>query len=261
MDVSMIFPRPRPTVLVFTLGADAESRRHPLLPERWRGAEVELRRSCLGRVLAAGRGAGFRLEVSSPRPLDTLGVAAAPGVGHRLQRGGSFGSRLDRALSDCLERHGGPVVVVGTDVPGLTAGHLEEAIDRLGDDEDRVVIGPSPDGGFYLLAAHRPIEGLESAVLWCSGATLETLLAALADAGRPVVLLEPLTDLDRPADLERWLAGREGTLALAWRAAMEPLRRLLATLRRPRVRRDAARARPGLALATPGRSPPLPALR
>lgn len=257
----MTDPHPQPTLLVFTLGADAESRRHRLLPERCRGAEVGLRRGCLDRVLTAGRRAGCALEVSSPRSLETLGVDPDPDVGHRPQRGGSFGARLDRALSECLERRRGPVVVVGTDVPGLTARHLEDALARLGDDRDRVVIGPSPDGGFYLLATHRPIDGLGSAVSWCSGATLETLLEALADAGRPVVLLEPLTDLDRPADLERWLAGRTGALDEGWHAAVEPLRRLLAVLRRPRVHRDSPVPRPGLRLAAPGRSPPLSAIR
>lgn len=231
-----------------------------MLPEPCRPTEVELRRQCLDRVLTAGRRAGFGLEVSCPRPLETLGVGVEPDpdVRHRPQTGGSFGTRLDHALRSCLERCGGPVVVVGTDVPDLATRHLEEAIARLGNDRDRVVVGPSPDGGFYLLAAHSPIDGLGSAVHWCSGATLETLLEALSRAGRPVVLLESLTDLDRPADLERWLAGRVGTLDAGWRAAVELLRRLLASLRRPLVHRIARSPRPGLALASPGRSPPLP---
>jgi glycosyltransferase A (GT-A) superfamily protein (DUF2064 family) len=250
-------PQQTPTLLVFTLGPDAESRRHRLLPERWRGAEVRFRRSCLDRVMEAGHRAGFRVEVSSPRSPEALGVAPGTAVDHRPQRGGSFGGRLDRALAECLEQHGGPVVVVGTDVPGLAARHLEQALARLGDDPDRVVVGPSPDGGFYLLAARRPIDGLGSAVHWCCGRTLETLLEALTGAGRPVVLLEPLTDLDRPADLERWLAGCDGAPDEDLRAAVGPLRRILAILRRPRVHGGVSILRPTLALTTPGRGPPL----
>jgi len=253
-------PHPQPTLLVFTLGADAEARRRRLLPERCRDAEVALRHTCLERVLAMGRRAGCRLEVSSPRPPETLGVELGREVDHRPQEEGSFGARLDHALSDCLARHDGPVVVVGTDVPGLAARHLEEALARLGDDPDRVVIGPSPDGGFYLLAAHRPIEGLDSAVSWCCAATLETLLDTLAAAGRPVTLLEPLIDLDRPADLERWLADRDGAPDPGWQAVLAVLRRLLAALRRPLIPRGSPVPRPGLALAAPGRSPPLTVL-
>jgi glycosyltransferase A (GT-A) superfamily protein (DUF2064 family) len=250
-------PRQTPTLLVFTLGADAESRKHRLLPERWRGAEMRFRRSCLDRVMTAGRRTGFRVEVSSPGSPEALGVAPGTAVDHRPQRGASFGGRLHRALGECLKQHGGPVVVVGTDVPGLAARHLEQALTRLGDDPDRVVVGPSPDGGFYLLATHRPIDGLGSAVRWCCGKTLDTLLEALTDAGRPVVLLEPLTDLDRPADLERWLAGCDGAPDEDLCAVVEPLLRILAILRRPRVHGGGSILRPTLALTTPGRGPPL----
>lgn len=148
-------------------------------------------------------------------------------------------------------------MVVGTDVPDLSARHLERTLEALGDDPDRVVVGPSPDGGFYLLATRRPIEGLASAVSWCCAATLRTLLETLAAAGRPVVLLEALTDLDRPADLERWLASHRGTPDRSWHAVLAPIRRHLANRRRPRIHRGARRLRPGLLLSTPARGPPL----
>lgn len=250
---------------MFTLGAEAESRRHRLLPERWGSAEVALRRHCLERVLAAGREAGCRIEVSSPQAPERLGASEDPGIHdlrgihHRPQQDGSFGNRLDCALSHALRQAHGPVAVVGTDVPGLSARHLREAFEALGDDPDRVAIGPSPDGGFYLLAARRPIEGLGSAVAWCCGATLETLLDALAAAGRPVVLLEPLADLDRPADLDRWLA--QAPQDPTWRPVVAALLRLLARLRRPWLRLELPALPAGFTVAAPSRGPPaLPAV-
>ncbi len=228
----MNFVRSQPTLLVFTLGASAESRRRSLLPERWRGAEVGLRQACLEATLAAGRGAGCRLEVSCPRPLDL-----PSDVLHVPQSGAHFGTRLDRAMRASLDRRPGPVVVVGTDAPGLDAEGVAQALDALEDDPDRVVLGPSPDGGVYLLAACRPIEGLADDVRWCCGATLSTLRQALETAGRQVVLLDPLADLDRPADLDRWLAaalnaGARG-LPAALRTWLRTLRDLLSALRRP----------------------------
>lgn len=231
----MTTPQPQPTLLVFTLGASAESRRRRLLPERWRGTEMGFRRACLDAVLEAGRQAGCRLEVSSPRCLDLPEDAV-----HVPQTGADFGIRLDRALRDSLTRQTGPVVVVGSDVPDLEAEHVARALEALEGHPDRVVLGPSPDGGVYLVAASRPIEGLADDVAWCCGATRSTLCRLLEAAGREVVWLEPLTDLDRPADLDRWLAYAQGiasrgadTLHAALRQWLRPLEELLRVLRRP----------------------------
>jgi 2-phospho-L-lactate guanylyltransferase (CobY/MobA/RfbA family) len=244
-----------PTLLVFTLGAPAERARRPLLGRRLGAVEVALRRACLDEALAAGRAAGLRLAVCSPRPL------AGTGADETLpQGGGGFGERLAGAIEEAFARGASPLLVVGTDTPGLAAAHLEAALALLAADRDRVVIGPSPDGGFYLLAASRPIPDLATAVRWCGPETLATLRAALAAAGRPVALLPPLADLDRPADLAGWLAAQDPNasaehVALAtWRPH---LRRLLAAMSRPpRPRRERA-PRQVVALAPTGRAPPL----
>lgn len=244
------------TLLVFTLGASAESMRRPLLPERWRSEEIGFRRACLDVALVAGRRAGCRLEVSCPRPLDLPSdVLRAP------QEGSCFGARLDGAIRAALGR-GGPVVAVGSDAPGLSVKHVRQALDALAGDPDRVVLGPSPDGGFYLLAAHRPIDGLAEEVRWCCGATIETLRQALEAAGRPVTLLAPVADLDRPQDLGRFLAtARDGAAAggVWFSAFAAALARLLAALCAPPVRPAPARvpsvaASPRL-LRGPPRSP------
>jgi len=251
--------RLQPTLLIFTLGAAGDSARRPLVPARLRGAEVELRRSCLEAALAAGREAGWRLAVCSPRPL-----TAAPGttadVVHLAQRGAGFGRRFAQALAAAFDlAAGGPVVAVGGDAPGLTAGHLGAALDRLAEDPDRVVAGPSPDGGFYLLAATRPIAGLAAGVRWCRRDALRSLRRALAAQGRELVLIAPLADLDRPADLDRWLAG--GADGGSWSARRRRLRSLVALLarfRRPPAPPRLGRPRLALAAVAAVRGPPLP---
>jgi len=241
-----------PTLLVFTLGPSAETRRRPLLPGPHSDLEIELRRTCLAEAVAAGREAGCRIEISSPRPPARLHLGRAADGPRRIpgdvrctgQRGSHFGARLDAALRSVLRRgapDAPPVVVVGTDVPDLTGRHVRRALELLDGEPDRVVVGPSPDGGFYLLAASRPIEGLASDVSWCSRRTLATLRRLLEESGRELVLMGPLVDLDRPADLERWLAGlpgasgSQGGLLPAWRPVVLALARRLARLRRPRV--------------------------
>jgi 2-phospho-L-lactate guanylyltransferase (CobY/MobA/RfbA family) len=241
-----------PTLLVFTLGANRESARRGLLPADLRTLEVDLVQSCLEAVLEAGRACGCRLEVCSPSslplPRDVL---------HVPQRGAGFGERLARAAAGARERDAAPLVIVGTDVPGLAARHVEQALSLLAADSDRVVLGPSPDGGLYLLAAGRPIEGLGT-VRWCRGDTLRDLLRLLRAAGRPVTLLEPLADLDRRADLESWLAGGPGE---DWLRLARELRRILSERRRPVIPGLLGRPRAAFTVAQAGRAPPVPLFR
>jgi len=238
-----------PTLLVFTLGPEAEAHRHPLLPEALRGEETRLRRACLDNVLEAGRAAGCRVVLSSPAPLDVAGADAwSP------QHGADFSERFVNAIASAGEG-GGRVVVVGADIPGLRPAHVREALDLLAAEPDRVVVGPSLDGGFYLLAVARPIGGVLAEVRWCGGDTRRTLLDGLRAAGRSAVFLEPLEDLDTPADLERWVAsGPAPSPGLADQRS--GLRRLLALRRRPL---DPSRegVRSPVVAARIGRAPPL----
>lgn len=240
----------KPTLLVFTLGAARESARRGLLPERLRGVEIGLRDGCFDAALKAGEACGCRIEVCSPSPLPLR-----EGMEHILQVGSDFGSRLEGAVQNAFSRGADPLLVVGTDVPGLASRHLARALALLSEDPDRVVLGPSPDGGLYLLGLRRPIEGLATAARWCRRDTLPGLLRTLRATGRPVVLLEPLADLDRPADLERWLAGRPSADP-RWRGLAQELLRLLAALRLSFLPVLVPRARPAFADAAPGRAPP-----
>jgi len=243
---------PTPTLLVFTLGAASERGRRRLLPRALEGMELGLRQACLEGVLEAGAACALRLEVCSPdKLLLPAGAAQVP------QPGRDFGDRLERALHGALERAapGAPVVLVGSDVPGLAACHLAEAVAEAAANPRRVVLGPSPDGGFYLIAAAAPIPGLAAATRWCRRDTLAALCRSLAAGGREVVLLEPLADLDRPADLDAWLA-TEGSGSERWRMLANLLRRVLAERRRPLPSPGSDDLAPLLPTALAGRAPP-----
>ena len=240
----------RSTLLVFTRGAECETRRRRLLPARLAALEVALHHRCLDSALAAGREAGCSIAVSSPVPL-----SAKTGVHHVPQEGVGIGHRLRTALARTRREAEGPVIVVGTDVPGLGCGHLRDAIARLEEDPQSVVLGPSPDGGFYLLATRQPLDEVLSGVSWHRPETLESLLGALARAGIRVSLLEPLLDLDRPQDLAYW-ASRTATSGL-WHKIVALLRRALAALGRPAIPAVLGRPRTPEAVLPSGRAPPL----
>lgn len=225
--------RARATLLVFTLDAASERARRRLLPGRLGSWELALYRQSLDNALAAGRANGCRLEVCAPRRLPL-----AADVGQLPQEGRGFGARLGRAVARQGASPGRPLVVVGSDAPGLAPRHVAGALERLAERPDRLVVGPSPDGGFYLLATARPVDDLLAEVAWLRSDTLASLLAAARRRGIEVTLLAPLADLDRAADLHAWI-GRQAAPAFAWlRGLAAELRRLCrpvapATLGRP----------------------------
>lgn len=112
------------------------------------------------------------------------------------QRGATFGERFDHALRDAFKIQGGPVVLIGADTPHLGADAIRQAFETL--ERSDAVIGPSTEGGFYLLGLReRPIE-VRSAFDHPNEAAA---LAAILQAKGSVDLLAPSFDLDVPGDL------------------------------------------------------------
>lgn len=114
------------------------------------------------------------------------------------QGAGGLGARMERLLRALPP---GPVVVVGSDVPGLDAGHVARAFRALGRHD--WVFGPAADGGYWLVGARRrrapwrPFAG----VRWSSAHALSDTRANLK--GARVALLEELHDVDTAEDLAR----------------------------------------------------------
>ena len=114
------------------------------------------------------------------------------------QGAGGLGARMARLLR---ERPPGPVVVVGSDIPDLHAGHIARAFRALGRHD--WVFGPAADGGYWLVGARRrsaPWRPFD-AVRWSSQHALADSLANLA--GARVAFLEELHDVDTGEDLAR----------------------------------------------------------
>ena len=128
-----------------------------------------------------------------------------------------FKSRLLGAVRRAGAESDGPLIVVGTDTPGLDATVLRDVLATLRRDPDTVVLGPAADGGIYLLAAARPLVGELAETDWRSRRTLSSLRAALRRAGRRVRLLTVRGDLDTRGDLERWISRWAAGLAAAHR--------------------------------------------
>ncbi len=114
------------------------------------------------------------------------------------QSDGDLGARMDAAFATAFEEGFRKVVVVGSDLPGLTSDHLSEAIAAL--DERDAVIGPASDGGYYLLGLSRPLD-LFQRIPWSTPEVITRTLERFAALGVEPVRLGSLNDVDEVEDL------------------------------------------------------------
>lgn len=130
---------------------------------------------------------------------DRLGRRAriAPVAVDRICQGpGDLGERMARALR---RQQPMPVLLVGSDIPGLGSAHIERAFRALAAAD--VVFGPAEDGGFWLVGArghHRPDRWFKR-VRWSSRHALADTCANLGPRVR-VALVDRLSDVDTGAD-------------------------------------------------------------
>ena len=117
---------------------------------------------------------------------------------------GDLGRRMHLAMQRAFDGNARRVVLVGTDIPGLTTEMLEQAFSAL--HEKDLVFGPSIDGGYWLVGTTKPVNIFDG-IIWSRPDVLEKSLALARKKGMTSHLLAPLNDLDTPDDLAREKGG------------------------------------------------------
>jgi rSAM/selenodomain-associated transferase 1 len=125
----------------------------------------------------------------------------APDMGLMKQRGMSLGERLDNLLSDVLADGAAKAVVMDSDSPTLPAHYLGQAFDLL--ETADVVLGPTDDGGYYLIGVKRPQPHLLRKVQMSTPNVLADTLKIASDTGVKVALLPAWYDVDTVEDLQK----------------------------------------------------------
>ncbi|TAK34098.1 MAG: glycosyltransferase [Chloroflexota bacterium] len=139
----------------------------------------------------------------APQDRESYFAEIAPAPFHLLaQSEGDLGHRMLTVFLR-LERSGySPMVVIGTDIPTLQPTHLQQALELL--EASDVCLGPSTDGGYYLIGARNPPACLFEGMTWSTSAVFQTTIERAEAAQLSLSLLEPCTDVDRIEDL-LWL--------------------------------------------------------
>jgi len=131
-------------------------------------------------------------------------LAHWPSSARWLDQGqGDLGRRMGRVFRVLPP---GPAVIVGSDIPELSARHVAAAFRALGGHD--AVLGPAVDGGYWLIGLRRRPRipaGLFEGVRWSSVHALADTRASLP-RNAAVALLETLEDVDDAESHARWRA-------------------------------------------------------
>ncbi|NKI26834.1 DUF2064 domain-containing protein [Arenibacter sp. 6A1] len=119
------------------------------------------------------------------------------------QRGASFGERFVHAIASVFNMGFTQLITIGNDAPLLRASDIVQAAKQL--DEGHFILGPSKDGGFYLMGLQKSCFNAHSflALPWQTKSVATQITALIAKTQTSVVRLRPLLDLDRWDDLKR----------------------------------------------------------
>lgn len=156
------------------------------------------------------------------RDLDRF-LACTPGTDHAFfqtlsarygltlceQVGEDLGQRMHHALTEALGKGYRYGLVVGTDIPALSPSTYKKALGLLQTHD--MVIGPTQDGGYYLIGLKHPTPELFVDIPWSTD-KVYTLTQEKARALRQTVgTLETEWDIDTFADLQAFMNERQGS--------------------------------------------------
>ncbi len=214
---------------------------------------------CFLRDTTANIDAAVRAGVGADAGVSAAGVAVYTPVGMESafdgllpegfclvpQREGPFGERLFHAASDLFALGYGSVCLIDSDSPTLPASALATAVAELAKPGDRVVLGPSEDGGYYLIGMKRAHRRLFEDIDWSTERVDAQTRERVGGMGLELVLLPVWYDVDDAATLrllcgELFEGGRggEGFAAPRTRAYLE---RIMAAEGRGRIWPEAGR--------------------
>ncbi|WP_158844760.1 DUF2064 domain-containing protein [Algibacter sp. L1A34] len=142
--------------------------------------------------------------------LQTINIAKKTGLPYfhlseNQQIGVNFGERFTNAIQSVYNKGYDTVITIGNDTPHLTAKHILKTAEKL--KHHHVVLGPSTDGGFYLMGLKKDLFNPDVFLKlpWQTTNLNRNISKVLASETTQIHYLEVLTDIDNASDIERVL--------------------------------------------------------
>lgn len=117
------------------------------------------------------------------------------------QEGADLGTRMQAAFEKLFRAGQRRVILIGGDLPPVPPVYFEQAYQYLDASDRRVALGPSRDGGYYLVGLNRPLAEMFENMTWSHDEVLAQTLATLARLKVAHHLLSSWFDVDTINDL------------------------------------------------------------
>lgn len=165
--------------------------------------------------IAAADTSAFTVELSVASREDVGFFAAAfPEFMVRAQSGDTLGDRMANSFEVAYQEGAEHVVLTGSDIPALSIPVIREAFAALqrpvrrGPQHVAGVIGPTTDGGYYLIGLQAPGADLFSGIEWSTDRVLKQTEAAARREHVTLTQLRMVTDIDELPEYEAWWKAR-----------------------------------------------------
>ncbi|MCQ9208759.1 MAG: TIGR04282 family arsenosugar biosynthesis glycosyltransferase [Omnitrophica bacterium] len=124
----------------------------------------------------------------------------APHFTFYQQKGKDLGIRMHNAFKFAQKKTTAKTVILGSDSPSLPLNFIKKAFKQL--EKCDLVVGPSLDGGYYLIGLKEPSIKLFKGISWSSESVLEDTIKRAKVLKKKVALLDRWYDVDSPEALQ-----------------------------------------------------------
>jgi rSAM/selenodomain-associated transferase 2/rSAM/selenodomain-associated transferase 1 len=199
-------------LIVFTRFPEPGKTKTRLIPALGASGAADLQRQMTEHIIASATKVSNRPDLTieirhEGGNADAMRIWLGPQLVYRAQGSGDLGRRMTRAFKETFQDSKGAAVIVGSDIPGISADIILQAFEGL--QKNDLVLGPARDGGYYLIGMKYTLPAdtyprLFDGLNWGTGDVLAQTLQIAGESGLGFLLLESLGDVDRPEDLPIW---------------------------------------------------------
>ncbi len=139
----------------------------------------------------------------APASGEAFFAAAVPNWVRQPQDGSDLGARMHNCVTQLLAQGYDHVLLTGSDLPTLPLCIFRQAIELAASPRIDVILGPSEDGGYYLIGLRSPYPALFANMTWSTSDVLAETVLRATRLGLRIAYLPTWYDIDTPADLTR----------------------------------------------------------